>query len=89
MKIYVDYDDCLCETAREFTVIAKRLFGKDVPYEKVRFFNLQESFELTDDEYQQLMVEGHRPWNQECEFPNENYRRCMNWEQIRECVGEV
>ncbi len=30
-----------------------------------------------------------RPWNQECEFPNENYRRCMNWEQIRECVGEV
>lgn len=61
MKIYIDFDDCLCETARAFTEIAKRLFGKDVPYEEVRFFNLQQSFELTDDEYEQLMLEGHRP----------------------------
>ena len=61
MKIYVDFDDCLCETARAFTEIAARLFGKNVPYEKVRFFNLQQSFELTDDEYEQLMIEGHRP----------------------------
>ncbi len=38
MKFYVDFDDCLCETAKAFTVIAKRFFGKDVPYEKVRFF---------------------------------------------------
>ena len=60
MKFYVDFDDCLCETAKAFTVIAKRLFGKDVPYEKVRFFNLQQSFELTDDEYEKLMLEGHR-----------------------------
>ena len=61
MKIYVDYDDCLCETARAFTVIAERLFGKRVPYEKVRFFNLQDSFKLTDDEYEQIMIEGHLP----------------------------
>ena len=25
------------------------------------FFNLKESFELTDDEYDRLMIEGHRP----------------------------
>ncbi len=61
MKIYVDFDDCLCETARAFTGIALRLFGKNVPYDKVRFFNLQESFELTDEQYEQLMIEGHRP----------------------------
>ena len=61
MKIYVDFDDCLCETAREFTNIADRLFGKKVPYEKVRFFNLQQSFELTDEEYEKLMAEGHLP----------------------------
>ncbi|MBO4457039.1 MAG: 2-dehydropantoate 2-reductase [Butyrivibrio sp.] len=60
MKFYVDFDDCLCETARAFTVLVKRLFGKDVPYEKVHFFNLQQSFELTDDEYEKLMLEGHR-----------------------------
>ncbi|MBQ2100467.1 MAG: 2-dehydropantoate 2-reductase [Lachnospiraceae bacterium] len=61
MKIYVDYDDCLCETARAFTEIAARLFGKNVPYEKVHFFNLQDSFQLNDEEYEQLMTEGHRP----------------------------
>ena len=61
MKIYVDYDDCLCETARTFTEIADRLFGKKVPYEEVRFFNLQDSFKLTDEEYKEIMVEGHRP----------------------------
>lgn len=61
MKIYVDFDDCLCETARAFTEIAARMFGKNVPYEEVRFFNLQKSFDLTDEEYEQLMIEGHRP----------------------------
>lgn len=61
MRIYIDYDDCLCETARAFTGIAERLFGKKVPYEEVRFFNLQDSFKLTDDEYKQLMKEGHLP----------------------------
>ncbi len=60
LKIYVDFDDCLCETARAFTGIAERLFGKRIPYEKVRFFNLQESFDLTDEEYELLMTEGHR-----------------------------
>ena len=61
MRFYVDFDDCLCETAKAFTEIATRLFGKNVPYEEVRFFNLQESFDLTDEEYEQLMSEGHRP----------------------------
>ena len=61
MKIYVDYDDCLCETARAFTEIAARLFGKNVPYEKVHFFNLQDSFQLNDEEYEQLMIEAHTP----------------------------
>ena len=61
MKIYVDYDDCLCETARAFTGIAARLFGKNVPYEEVHFFNLQDTFRLTDEEYMELMKEGHLP----------------------------
>ena len=61
MKIYVDFDDCLCETARAFTVIAERLFGKKIPYEEVRFFNLKASFDLTDEEYEKMMIEGHLP----------------------------
>lgn len=61
MKVYVDFDDCLCETAKAFTEIAKEHFNRDVPYEKVRFFDLQKSFNLNDEEYDQLMKEGHRP----------------------------
>lgn len=61
MNIYVDFDDCLCETARYFSKLAARLYGIDVPYEKIRYFNLQKSFSLPDDKYDELMVEGHKP----------------------------
>jgi len=61
MKIYVDFDDCLCETARYFSRLVAKLYGKNVPYEKINFFNLQDSFSLTDEQYNQIMVEGHRP----------------------------
>ena len=61
MRFYVDFDDCLCETAMAFTHIAARLFGKNVPYEEVRFFNLQDTFDLTDEEYELIMIEGHKP----------------------------
>ena len=61
MKFYVDFDDCLCETGRAFSVIAERLFGKVVPYEDIRFFNLQDSFGLTDEDYAKMMIEAHRP----------------------------
>lgn len=60
MKIYIDFDDVICETAKYFTLIAKRLFGKEVPYEQVKFFNLQKSFNLTDSQYEELMKEGHK-----------------------------
>ncbi|MCR5775913.1 MAG: 2-dehydropantoate 2-reductase [Lachnospiraceae bacterium] len=59
MRIYVDFDDCLCETARYFTKIAASMFGKNVPYEDIKFFNLQKSFDLNDEEYKQFMLEGH------------------------------
>ena len=61
MNIYIDFDDCLCETARYFSVIAKELFGKDVPYENINFFDLQKSFSLTRKEYEELMIAGHKP----------------------------
>ena len=45
MKIYVDFDDCLCETARSFADLAIEMFGKRVPYEKIRFFELNKSLD--------------------------------------------
>ena len=61
MNIYIDFDDCLCETARHFSVLAAELFGKDVPYEDIRYFDLQKSFSLTEEQYEYMMAEGHKP----------------------------
>ena len=55
MKIYIDFDDVICETAKYFTKIAKELFGIDVPYRQVQFFNLQKSFDLSDVQYVKFM----------------------------------
>ena len=61
MKIYVDFDDCLSESAKDFSDLAAELFGILVPYEKIRFFNLQKAFSLTDEQYARLLAEGHKP----------------------------
>ncbi|MCR5101356.1 MAG: 2-dehydropantoate 2-reductase [Butyrivibrio sp.] len=61
MNIYIDFDDCLCETARHFSFLVKELYGKSVPYENISFFDLQKSFSLTDEQYEHLMIEGHKP----------------------------
>lgn len=63
MKIYIDFDDVICETAKYFTQIAWDLFKIDVPYKEVQFFNLQKSFNLTDSQYDELMRAGHIPSN--------------------------
>ncbi len=61
MNIYVDFDDCLCETARFFSDLVKDMFDMDVPYEDIKNFNLQESFNLTDEQYERMMIEAHTP----------------------------
>ncbi|ETP72093.1 cytosolic type C protein (NT5C) [Lachnospiraceae bacterium JC7] len=61
MKIYVDFDDCLCETARHFSGFVDELFDVKVPYEDIKFFNLQKTFSLEDDQYEHLMIEAHKP----------------------------
>lgn len=61
MNIYVDFDDCLCETGRYFSGLVKALFGIDVPYESIKDFYLQRSFSLTDEMFEELMTRAHRP----------------------------
>ncbi len=61
MKIYVDFDDCLCETAKHFSILVKDLFDIDVPYEDIKYFDLQKSFSLTEEQYEKMMIEGHTP----------------------------
>lgn len=61
MKIYIDFDDCICETARAFADLAVDMFDKYVPYENIRFFELNKSFELDDEQYDEFMIRGHQP----------------------------
>ena len=43
MNIYVDFDDCLCESGKFFSGLVREMFGLDVPYEKMQYFNLQQA----------------------------------------------
>ena len=61
MNIYVDFDDCLCETGRACPGLVAELFGKKVPYEEMHYFSLQKTFSLTDAEFERLLREVHRP----------------------------
>ncbi len=61
MNIYIDFDDCICETAKHFSGFVKELFGKDVPYEQIRYFDLKRSFSLTDEQYEEMMIKAHHP----------------------------
>lgn len=63
MKIYIDFDDVICETGAFFSKKVKELYGIDVPYKEVQFFNLQKSFDLNDEQYDELMRVGHIPEN--------------------------
>ncbi|MDO4188228.1 MAG: 2-dehydropantoate 2-reductase [Lachnospiraceae bacterium] len=63
MKVYIDFDDVICETAKSFSRFAKELFDIDVPYRQVQFFNLQKTFDLSDEQYDKLMKVGHIPEN--------------------------
>ena len=59
MRIYVDFDDVLCETARELSRLARELYGCQVPYAAIRAFNLREAFGLDETRYLHLMRAAH------------------------------
>ena len=60
-QIYIDYDDCLCETARHFSGLVMDMFGIDVPYESIGYFDLQKSFSLTEGQFEEMMIRAHSP----------------------------
>ena len=61
LSIYVDFDDCLCETARHFSGLVADMYGVDVPYESINFFDLKKSFSLTKEQYDHMMEIAHQP----------------------------
>ena len=61
MRIYVDFDDVLCETAQGLSVLAQEMFGRVVPFEQVHAFDLQVVFDLNREQYLALMDRAHAP----------------------------
>lgn len=59
MRIYVDFDDVICETAKFFSGFVKELFDIDCPYENIRYFDLKKSFSLTEEQYSRMMELAH------------------------------
>ena len=63
MRIYVDIDDVLCETAAALAVLARSMFGREVPYARIHAFDLQVSFDLDARQIEALMERAHeRPF---------------------------
>lgn len=59
MKIYCDFDDVICETARRLAGLASSLFGTKVPYGEISEFDLEKSFSLSRGDYLLLMERAH------------------------------
>ena len=59
MRIYVDIDDVLCETAVTLCAIAGREFGRSVRYGDMHTFDLQEVFSFSDDEMARFREVSH------------------------------
>jgi uncharacterized HAD superfamily protein len=61
LRIYVDFDDVLCETANPLSLLANRLYGCTVGYADIHTFDLREAFALDEARYQRLMSVAHEP----------------------------
>lgn len=60
-RIYVDFDDVLCETAQVLLEVLRREFGKVIALDEVRSFDLSISFGLTPAELARFMQAAHQP----------------------------
>ena len=59
MRIYVDIDDVVSETARSLAALCFELYGKRIAYEDIFVFDLQTAFGLSKAEIDALMEVAH------------------------------
>ena len=58
-RIYLDFDDVLCETALQLAELHHEMHDRRVAYDDIHAFDLSESFGLDADELQALMIRAH------------------------------
>jgi hypothetical protein len=59
-RVYVDFDDVLCETARVLMRVAEHEFGRRVAFESIHSFDIGTSFDLDRDQVRHVMDILHR-----------------------------
>jgi len=57
--IYVDLDDCVCETCASLVEFARGRFGRDVRIGDMRDYDLRVSFSFDEETYRKFMREFH------------------------------
>ena len=57
--IYVDLDDCVCETCVSLTGFARERFGRNVAVADMRDYDLRVSFSFDEETYRRFMREFH------------------------------
>lgn len=62
-RIYIDFDDVLCETARLLLEVSNNEFGRNLLFEEIHSFNIGETFELTEQEVAHVLAIMHKPEN--------------------------
>ncbi len=60
-RIYVDIDDVLGHTAESILELVEVHHGKTVAWESISHFDLRVSFDLSDDELDDLLDKAHQP----------------------------
>lgn len=58
-RIYVDFDDVLCATARGFLIVLEDEFGKRVEFEEIVDFDLGRSFDLSPEDLERFFELAH------------------------------
>lgn len=59
MRIYIDFDDVISETARSLADLCFRMYGKRIDYKDIFVFDLQEAFSLDKVQIDALMEKAH------------------------------
>lgn len=62
VSIYIDMDDVLCESNKTFLNILERDFNRKIDYSQITTFDLQECFDLSDEEFALFFDRIHDPW---------------------------
>ena len=62
-RIYIDFDDVLCETARLLLKVANDEFGKNILFKDIHSFNIGNTFDLTEKEVAHMLAIMHKPEN--------------------------